>query len=140
MSEKTTFVYGSPVVIVRGYRVRITGTYEGEPFVYEDPEGDGSFFLHPEGEGGLDTTRFHWTDGNYGCDCNRLRFLNATRETHPKLFYPEGTPSPDGEGEYPRCGTTIRIDTIETLNMPGKQIVLRLNESEQINEVREFRD
>jgi hypothetical protein len=82
-------------------RVKITGTYKGERFVYTDPEGVYSQYYLPDGN----PSRFWWEEGNMACDCNRGVFIDADLD----------------------CGNTVCIDTIEPLNYDGD--VLRLDES-----------
>lgn len=85
-------------------RARIEGTYKGQPFVFEDPPGETSQFISPSG----DPATWWWTEGNMGCDCNRLRFLGATPETYPELF--------DAETGEEQCGETIMLHRITPLD------------------------
>ena len=90
-------------------RCRIIGTYKGENFTYEDPEGDeGSQFLHWEDENnGYDPSDYWWREGNFSCDCNRAHFV--------------------GEEDLP-CGETIRIQRIEPIENNPLYPVLELDE------------
>jgi hypothetical protein len=86
-------------------RVRITGTFQGEPFEYVDPEGhDGSQYIWPDG----DPSTYWWSEGNFSCDCNRAEFVGV---------------------EHMECGETICIDRIEPIDFDGP--VLELNETVQ---------
>lgn len=83
-------------------RARITGTYQGMPFVYEDPEGDeGSQYYDAEG----DPSTYWWAEGNFSCDCNRSQFVGVDLD----------------------CGDEIFIDTIAPIDYPG--VILLLMES-----------
>ncbi len=83
-------------------RVRIEGSYRGEPFVYVDPPGVASQFVWLDGVfnrdpgNPMDPSTYWWSEGNYCCDCNRASFL-------------------PGGPELP-CGETIRIDRIVPLD------------------------
>ena len=84
-------------------RVKITGTYKGEPWEYTDPPSHpGSQFIWPDG----DNSSYWWSEGNMGCDCNRARFAGVEKED---------------------CGGDICIDSIVPLDpdLPA----LHLNES-----------
>lgn len=84
-------------------RVRITGTYQGKPFTYEDPPDDqGSQFYHPDG----DPSEFWWSEGNMACDCNRGAYV--------------------GIKDMP-CGDTICIDVIAPIDYDAPPLIL--NES-----------
>jgi hypothetical protein len=43
---------------------------------------------------------YMWTDGNYGCDCNRLLFI----EREHGIAVPE-----DPETGFPPCGDTVKL-------------------------------
>ena len=89
-------------------RCRIVGSYRGHPFEFVDAEdSDGSQFIQADG----DPSTWWWTEGNFGCDCNRSTFLP----------YAWGVPDD--------CGHEIKIDRIEPIDYPGP--VLELNESQQ---------
>lgn len=78
-------------------QVRIEGTYKGVSFVYTDEGEDRSQFIWPEDEdGNVNLSEFWWSEGNYGCDCNRCSFLPG----NVKLD----------------CGHEIRIDKIIPLD------------------------
>ena len=84
-------------------RVKITGTFKGQPFEYTDPESTpGSQFYDRDG----DPSRFWWAEGNFSCDCNRGQFVGL---------------------DEMECGETINIDKIEPIDFDGK--TLELNES-----------
>ncbi len=86
-------------------RVRITGTFQGKPFEYIDPEdSDGSQYIWPDG----DPSTYWWAEGNFSCDCNRWDFVG------------------DEEME---CGETICIDQIEPIDYDGP--ILFLDETAQ---------
>lgn len=86
-------------------RVKIIGTFCGEPFEFIDPEDSkGSQFIWPDG----DPSTYWWTDGNFSCDCNRAQFIGK------KI----------GDVE---CGETINIDKIIPIDFEAK--TLELNES-----------
>ena len=53
----------------------ITEVETGETRKYEDLEELES--TRSDAEEGF---RFHWTDGNYGCDCNRAMFFSGDHE------------------------------------------------------------
>ena len=95
-------------------RCRIEGTYKGEEWVYEDPEGYGSQYIHVEEDTGiLDPYTFWWSHGNFSCDCNRYRFLPEKMQAQIE--------------DEEQCGKEIRIRRIIPLegdNLP----VLELNE------------
>lgn len=65
------------------FRVRITGTFQGKPFTYEDPPGDcGHGFETWEEptrtpQGKILIGEYWWTEGNFACDCNRSTFIGA---------------------------------------------------------------
>ncbi len=87
-------------------RARITGSYRGYAWVYEDPpNAEGSQYIHPDG----DPSTFWWAQGNLACDCNRARFV------------------PEKWGIEEECGDEILIDKIECLDYDGP--VLELNET-----------
>lgn len=89
-------------------RVRISGSYQGRPFTYTDPpESKGSQYIWKDG----DPSRYWWTEGNFGCDCNRSRFL------------PEDWNVPES------CGEEILINKIEPIDHDGP--VLELNEEQE---------
>ncbi len=92
-------------------RCRIEGSFMGTKFTYEDPkENDGSQFIYVKEN---DPSYFWWTDGNFGCDCNRVKFLPPELK---QLFINE-------------CGNLILIDRI--IPLEGDDLpVLELNESE----------
>jgi len=72
-------------------RAKFTGTYNGTPFEYVDPEND-------VGSNNLDGNwEFFWCEGNFSCDCNRSYLV--------------------GEDDLP-CGDAIRIKRIEPI-APG---------------------
>lgn len=84
-------------------RVRITGTFQGKPFRYTDPEdSSGSQYIWPDG----DPSTSWWSEGNFSCDCNRSRFVGI---------------------EFMECGETIYIDRIEPIDFDGP--TLELNET-----------
>lgn len=86
-------------------RVRITGTYKGQPFEYVDPEGeDGSQFIQPDG----DPSTYWWSEGNFGCDCNRYYLL------------PEEWGVTDEN-----CGHMIKIDMIQPIDYDGPTLHLQ---------------
>ena len=89
-------------------RVKITGTYRGSPWEFIDPEdSDGSQFIDADG----DPSSFWWTEGNFGCDCNRAKFL------------------PEAWGVEDDCGTLIKMDKIEPIDKELAQYTLELNET-----------
>lgn len=49
-------------------RARFWGHYKGKPFVYTDPDGDGSLYIFPDDE---ELSYYIWEDGNNACDHNR---------------------------------------------------------------------
>lgn len=80
-------------------RVRITGTYQGKPFVYEDPKDDeGSQFYDADGE----PSTHWWSEGNMSCDCNRSKFVKVDLD----------------------CGDGILIDTIAPIDYSGTILLL----------------
>jgi len=68
-------------------------------------------------------TRFHWSEGNMSCDCNRVRFLPAGG-----VYYHELWDGPVGSLEGLRCGCDILVDIVEPLDCPEASPLL-LNES-----------
>lgn len=54
-------------------RARFWGHYRGRPFVYTDPEGDGSLYIFPDDDDFEDgpLSYYIWEDGNNSCDRNR---------------------------------------------------------------------
>jgi hypothetical protein len=97
---------------IRSCRVRITGKYQGKPFVYEDPpgrEGYGFGWNELDGEGRLTQSEYWWDEGNMSCDCNRAMFVD------PELELP--------------CGhDQVHIDRIEPIEDAGIAPLI-LNES-----------
>ena len=84
------------------YRVRIIGTYKGEPFTYEDPpDFKGSSCVHNDG-GIIDPSSFWWSGGSMSCDCNRCGYV----------------------GESLDCGDEVKIDTIEPLDENWPRLML----------------
>ena len=81
-------------------RVKITGTFRGEPYEYVDPEDHpGSQFIWPDGG----SSDWWWSDGNMSCDCNRGEFVGI---------------------EDMECGETINIDMIEPIDYDGPTLEL----------------
>jgi hypothetical protein len=81
-------------------RGRITGTYEGRPFLYVDPPEAASVLLDPDGT--IDS--YWWEEGNMACDCNRGVFVGRRLD----------------------CGETIRLTRVEVLGHPD--VYLELHE------------
>lgn len=122
-------------------RVRIRGTFRGEPFEYVDPDGQdvdgdeqhGSQFIWPAGvvsdiENGPDPSTWWWSEGNMGCDCNRDYLLPE----HMRKLLPKRSNSPDEDGCL--CGHEILIDSIEPVECGpnGERLPsLFLNETSQ---------
>lgn len=91
-------------------QARIEGTFNGTPFVYEDVGNTESYVFNILKN---DPNTFWWTYGNFGCDCNRSRFLSE--ELKEQI-------DPD------ECGNKIKIDRIIPI---GDETLptLELNES-----------
>lgn len=98
------------------YRVRIEGTLNGKPWVYEDPEkSDGSQFLWVKEN---DPSTFWWSEGNMCCDCNRAKFVPIELRANLPL---------DTDDGY-ECGNNIFIDRI--IPLEGDSLpTLELNET-----------
>lgn len=64
-------------------------------------------YTNPEEDGVL----FHWTDGNYGCDCNRKLFMSDADADFPD--------EPDENGWFP-CGETVKL---VGLTLDGKDLL-----------------
>jgi hypothetical protein len=54
---------------------------------------------------------YMFTDGNYGCDCNRALFLARAAQAH------------DAEDEHP-CGHTLRLARLTAIRPDGSEVVL----------------
>jgi hypothetical protein len=54
-------------------------------------------------------SEYYWTEGNYGCDCNRVSAIGMTPVDFPDLFV-------GGDPGEPRCGGKIAISRIESLD------------------------
>lgn len=73
---------------------------------------------------------YWWTDGNMGCDCNRVHAIGLKPQDFPELFWPAG--ELDGHGTYDhvsdgasaRCGDRICISRIESLDPLIPDLVL----------------
>lgn len=93
------------------YRIRIEGTHNGKAWIYEDQGKDqsGTYYIND-----TPLMYFFWEEGNYSCDCNRLKFI---------------LPNWNVMGDY-KCGNTIFIDRIIPLDRPDIPI-LELNETEK---------
>lgn len=88
------------------YRVRVIGTYEGNPFTYEDPpECKGSSFVHNRGDL-IDPSSFWWSGGNMSCDCNRDSFVGKSLE----------------------CGDDVKVERVEPIDENWPTLIL--NESD----------
>lgn len=101
------------------FRVRITGTYKGKPWTYEDPPGDHGYgYANPPdiGIGKWEQSEYWWAEGNMSCDCNRIGFVGLTPDTAPELYHMKGSFYQDGSGPveqtHVRCGETICITSI----------------------------
>ena len=116
-------------------RVKITGTFRGQPWEYTDPDTcDGSQFLWPpgthedQGDDELNAKEwgcsyYWWASGNMACDCNRAEFLP------PEMFAAiYGMPIEKMAFEDFRCGEEILIDEIVPIEGDIRPI-LCLNES-----------
>ncbi len=77
-------------------RVRIEGSFQGKPWVYEDPiDSDGSQFIWLDAETEDEkNSAFWWREGNMCCDCNRHTFMSNT------------------EMDFGECGHEIKIHKI----------------------------
>ena len=84
-------------------RVKISGSYLGENWYYEDAENEASQYIDIEDN---DPSELWWTDGNFSCDCNRWRFL--PKHLQDKFDELHGNTDKDGN----RCGETIIINSI----------------------------
>lgn len=76
---------------------------------------------------------WYWTEGNQGCDCNRVDMLGLTPEVAPDLYHVKGSFYSDGSGPveetHVRCGHKILIQSITPMTCTlVKPLVL--NESE----------
>lgn len=100
-------------------RVKITGTFRGQPWEYTDPDTrEGSQFLWPPGshdDYGDDeinarewgNSYYWWASGNLACDCNRAKFLP------PEMFFAlYGVSIEEMTLSDFRCGDEILIDEI----------------------------
>lgn len=93
-------------------RVRIEGTFRGEKWTYEDPEGVESQYIWVKDN---DPSIYWWTEGTMSWDGNRWQFLPKEMQA----LLPE-----DNDG------IEIKIDTITPIEGEGLPI-LYLNESKK---------
>ncbi len=100
------------------YRARIIGSYQDKPFVGEGWAGIGDKL----DEEARHNAEYWWSEGNGGCDCNRIEYTGLTAETAPELFHLAGQPYEDGsmcEETHVRCGSSICLDRIEPIDNPS---------------------
>jgi hypothetical protein len=70
------------------YTARIRRNSDGLIREHEDFDSPEAY---PEHEHNVELIQFQWTDGNYGCDCNRaLFFAYAAGEEDPDVACDEG--------------------------------------------------
>jgi len=83
---------------------RVTLAYGGVEYAFDYP--------HPtDGDSAADVEagmRFQWTEGNYGCDCNRIPFIETYCAV--ELEYPEGG----------LCGDTVSLVRLEAVYADGE--------------------
>jgi hypothetical protein len=79
--------------------------YEGKQYtVTRDDWDENADYL--DGPDELERLVYYmWTDGNYGCDCNRILFM--------------GLDDPDSE-DFPPCGDTVKL---LSLTLDGKDLL-----------------
>src|SRR5436190_1030232 len=83
-------------------KVRVTLRHDGTDYTYEQE--------WREDDTVEETTRnvyYMYTDGNYGCDCNRSLFIDRYCDDAPDKW-----PNVDDDGDCMKCGRTIELKSL----------------------------
>ena len=78
--------------------VKAVLSYEGKEYVIEQEEEQYDFY--EDADDHARSIYYMWTDGNYGCDCNRKLFIERVYDDVPWEV---------DEEEFPSCGKEITL-------------------------------